>query len=79
MSLAPSWLAEFDNVSKEQLIAGVRRLGIKGVSETALGAEEVSCNVAQMLKDADSGLFISTACPAVVEYVKNMFLIFRLI
>lgn len=77
VSLAPSWVTEFDAISKEQMIAALRRLGFRGVSETALGAEEVSANVAKLLDKASadssssSHLFISTACPAVVEYVSK--------
>lgn len=116
VSLAPSWITEFEGISKEQIIAAIRRLGFKGVSETALGAEEVSSNIANLLrssyqqmqnkksqtqktacseKDEDastertsavredtstgeapqvsaaSSLFISTACPAVVEYINK--------
>ena len=77
VSLAPSWITEFDNLSKEQMIASLRRLGFRGVSETALGAEEVSANVAKLLDETatDSAvknhLFISTACPAVVEYINK--------
>ena len=77
VSLAPSWITEFDNLSKEQMIASLRRLGFRGVSETALGAEEVSANVAKLLDEtatnsaAKNHLFISTACPAVVEYINK--------
>lgn len=71
ISLAPSWITEFEGYSKEQIIAALRRLGFKGVSETALGAEEVSSNIAQLLDSKDKGLFISTACPAVVEYINK--------
>ncbi len=71
ISLAPSWVTEFPEYSAEQLIAAIRRLGIRGVSETALGAEEVSAETARILDKADSGLFISTACPTVVEYVEK--------
>lgn len=77
VSLAPSWITEFDDISKEQMIATLRRLGFRGVSETALGAEEVSANVAKLLdisavdSSSDNHLFISTACPAVVEYVNK--------
>lgn len=122
VSLAPSWITEFEGVSREQMIAGIRRLGFRGVSETALGAEEVSANIAGLLdkaanealqvsaapdmsqtacgeKDEDASaehspertsgvredtstgevpqvsaanrLFISTACPAVVEYINK--------
>lgn len=122
VSLAPSWITEFERVSREQMIAAIRRLGFRGVSETALGAEEVSANIAGLLdkaandalqvsaapdmsqtacgeKDEDASaerspertsgvredtntgeapqvsaanrLFISTACPAVVEYINK--------
>lgn len=71
VSLAPSWISEFDNLSAEQLIAAIRRLGFRGVGETAVGAEEVSSNIAKLLEQAGQGLFISTACPAVVEYIKK--------
>ncbi len=69
VSLAPSWITEFPNWTAEQIIASIRRLGFKGVSETAVGAEEVSANLAKMFKQKSEGLFISTACPAVVEYI----------
>lgn len=122
VSLAPSWITEFEGVSREQMIAAIRRLGFRGVSETALGAEEVSANIAGLVdkaaneapqvsaapdmsqtacgkKDEDAStehspertsgvredtstgeapqvsaanrLFISTACPAVVEYINK--------
>lgn len=75
VSLAPSWVTEFSEFSKDQLIAAIRRLGIKGVSETALGAQEVTATTVEKLKDAvnkkENRLMISTACPAVVEYVEK--------
>ena len=80
VSLAPSWITEFEGVSREQMIAAIRRLGFRGVSETALGAEEVSANIAGLLDKAANEapqvsaadrLFISTACPAVVEYINK--------
>lgn len=80
VSLAPSWITEFEGVSREQMIAAIRRLGFRGVSETALGAEEVSANIADLLDkaaneapqvSAANRLFISTACPAVVEYINK--------
>ena len=69
VSLAPSWITEFPDWSSEQIIASIRRLGFKGVSETAVGAEEVSANLAKLFTQKSEGLFISTACPAVVEYI----------
>lgn len=71
VSLAPSWLVEFDKATQEQMIAGLRRLGFRGVSQTSLGAQEVSAAVAKLLDENKSGLFISTACPSAVEYIKK--------
>ncbi|MEI3581405.1 MAG: [Fe-Fe] hydrogenase large subunit C-terminal domain-containing protein [Alphaproteobacteria bacterium] len=71
VSLAPSWIAEFDGLPAEKMIASLRRLGFRGVGETAAGAEEVSAHIARLLGEKESGLLISTACPAVVEYVRK--------
>ncbi len=71
ISLAPSWIAEFDNTTKEQLLTAIKKLGFAGVSETALGAEEVSAHVADFLADKKEGVFFSTACPAFVEYINK--------
>lgn len=70
VSLAPSWRASFEN-SAEKMIALLKQLGFKDVSETALGAQEVSIKTAQMLNDAKKGLFISSACPVVVDYIRK--------
>ncbi len=71
ISLAPSWVAEFDNVTKEQLLTAIEKLGFAGVSETALGAEEVSAHLADFLADKKEGVYLSTACPAFVEYINK--------
>ncbi len=70
-SLAPSFLAEFKGVSAGQLIRGLKKLGFHGVSETALGAQEVSAHTAELLKKEDVPVLISSACPTVVEYIKK--------
>ncbi len=73
-SLAPSYVAEFDGVSQEQMIHAFRMLGFFGVSETALGAEEVSAHVARLTEqEGASKLFISSACPAVVDLVRTFY------
>lgn len=69
VSLAPSWRASFEN-SAEKMIALLKQLGFKDVSETALGAQEVSIKTAQMLNNTESGLFISSACPVIVDYIR---------
>lgn len=69
VSLAPSWSGVFE-MSPQKMIAVLKRLGFKDVSETALGAQEVSIKTAEMLNDMDKGLWISSACPVIVDYIR---------
>ncbi len=69
VSLAPSWAGVY-NVSKEKMIAALKKLGFAGVSETALGAQEVSIQTAKILNEAQSGLHISSACPVIDDYIR---------
>jgi iron only hydrogenase large subunit-like protein len=82
VSLAPSFVSEFLGLDPAKLIAAIRALGFIAVSETARGADLVARQVAQALHDdaarrddaaADpSGrVFISSACPTIVEYLKK--------
>ncbi len=70
-SLAPSYVAEFRDRDPATIIAALRRRGFYGVSETALGAEEVSAHVADLIDNREPGLWISSACPVVVRYIRN--------
>lgn len=73
VSLAPTFSGVFSNMPKEKLIAILKKLGFKGVSETAIGAQAVSIKTAEMLcNTADSGqkLYISSACPAAVDFIR---------
>lgn len=69
VSLAPSWRAVFEN-SAQKMIAILKRLGFKEVSETALGAQEVSIHDAEVLNNMEKGLLISSACPVIVDYIR---------
>jgi hypothetical protein len=76
VSLAPSFASEFSGCTPQQLAAALKRLGFFAVSETAIGADYVSAGAAADLKEAsetDGGqkLFLSSACPAVVLYLKR--------
>lgn len=77
VSIAPSFSAEFSDFTITQFISALRRLGFWGVSETALGADIVSSELAKYLEDESKKetnqqkLFLSSACPAVVEYIKQ--------
>jgi iron only hydrogenase large subunit-like protein len=70
VSLAPSYLTEFSEIEPGKLITALKTLGFEGVSETALGAEQVSAAVATKM-NSEKKLAISSACPAVVELVKR--------
>lgn len=76
VSLAPSFSSEFFGCSHGQLIAALKKLKFYAVSETAIGADYVSAKLSSVLKDAcgrEDGqkLFLSSACPAVVLYIKR--------
>ena len=70
-SLAPSFVAEFPGVPAGALIHAIRALGFSGVSETALGAQEVTAACAAELARDPSGLTISSACPTAVEFIRK--------
>ncbi len=71
VSLAPSFVSEFPEYSAAALVAAIKKLGFTGVSETALGAEVVTTNTAQFLNEAGPGIYISTACPSAVDYIRK--------
>ena len=70
-AIAPSWRSNYPEISDKQLIKGLKELGFAGVSETALGAELVSSATGKLLDQAQSGIFISSACPAAVDYIRK--------
>jgi iron only hydrogenase large subunit-like protein len=72
VSLAPSFLTEFADVEPANLIAAFKLLGFYGVSETALGAEQISAVLARTLVHAAKPA-ISSACPSVVELIKRYY------
>ena len=55
------------------VIRAVKKLGFYGVSETALGAEQVSGSTATLLQDRTPRVIISTACPVIVNYVRKYY------
>jgi len=72
-SLAPSFVSEFPGVRPGQLIRALKDLGFYAVSETALGAQEVSAACVDLARSSDQKLFISTTCPSVVELIRKYF------
>jgi iron only hydrogenase large subunit-like protein len=70
-SLAPSFVSYFKRYKPEALTAALLKLGFAGVSETALGAQMVSAETAAFLDRANAGIYLSSACPATVDYIKK--------
>ena len=69
-SLAPSFASEFPGIGLERMTAALTRLGFWAVSETAWGADLVAREVATQLQTAPpDAILVSSACPAVVDYI----------
>lgn len=73
VSLAPTFRTEFKGLDSAKLIAAIKSLGFAGVSETALGAQEVSASCAQLLREGENPLWISSACPSVVHLIEQYY------
>jgi len=71
VSLAPSFVTEFPDVKAAQMIGALKKLGFAGVSETALGAQQVSAQAAALLKNNPTRVFASSACPTVVAFLQR--------
>jgi len=77
VSLAPSFVSDLPGWTSETIIAALKKLGFSAVSETALGADFLSAQIARELcsqdltQNSDKPRFmISSACPAIVAYIK---------
>jgi iron only hydrogenase large subunit-like protein len=68
-SLAPSFVAQFPGVRPGQLIHALKKLGFFAVSETALGVQQVSASVLSLMRSEPNRIWISSACPAVVDFI----------
>lgn len=70
-SIAPSFPGYFRGVTIQRLAGALKKLGFSGVSETALGAQIVSASVGNYLAEMPDGVYISSACPAAVQYIQK--------
>jgi iron only hydrogenase large subunit-like protein len=71
VSLAPSFVAQYPGVRPGQLVRALKVLGFFAVSETALGAQEVSASVHALMRSKPNGIWISSACPTVVDFIRK--------
>ncbi len=71
VSLAPSYVTEFPGLKPAQMVGALKSLGFAGVSETALGAQQVSAQAAVLLRENPTRVLASSACPTVVAYLQK--------
>ncbi len=69
--VAPSFPAEFTDISAGKLIAMIRALGFDSVHEVSLGADLVAHAYRKLLEENPDGRYITTPCPAAVSYVRK--------
>ncbi|HYG34132.1 MAG TPA: [Fe-Fe] hydrogenase large subunit C-terminal domain-containing protein [Clostridia bacterium] len=71
VSLAPSFVTDFPELRPGQIIRALKQLGFYGVSETALGAQQVSAQAAAALAAEPDRILFSSACPTVVSFLQK--------
>jgi len=71
VSLAPSFVTEFSGLEPARLLQALTRLGFHGVSETALGAQQVSAQAAALLAAKPDTALFSSACPTIVTWLQK--------
>ena len=69
--VAPSFPAEFQDVSPEQLVGQLKKIGFSFVCEVAFGADIVAYQYKKLVSENSGKRFIATTCPGVVSYVEK--------
>ncbi len=69
--IAPSFPAEFSEVSPEKLAGIIRAIGFDYVCEVAFGADLVAHAYKKLLTENPDNRYIGVTCPAVVNYVEK--------
>lgn len=69
--IAPSFPAEFTEISPEKVVGMLKAIGFEYVCEVAFGADIVAQAYRKLLNDNPEKRFIAVTCPAVVSYVEK--------
>ena len=83
VSLAPSFIANYEGVGVESMRQALKKLGFYDVEETAIGATIVKTEYERMLKEEERDIIITSCChsinlliqkhfPAVLEYLADV-------
>ena len=73
VSLAPSFIANYDGVGIESMTQALQTLGFAGVEETAVGATMVKREYDRMLREDDRDVIISSCCHSVNLLIQKYF------
>ncbi len=70
--IAPSFPAEFTEIEDYRILVGmIRKLGFAKVLEVSFGADMVAKEYSKLLGSNGSKHYISSDCPAIVNYIEN--------
>ena len=73
VSLAPSFIANYEGVGINGMRKALRKLGFYDVEETAVGATMVKTEYERMLKEEDRDIVISSCCHSVNLLIQKYF------
>lgn len=73
VSLAPSFIANYEGVGIASMTAALKKLGFADVEETAIGATMVKTEYERMIKEDNRDIIISTCCHSVNLLVQKYF------
>ncbi len=73
VSLAPSFIANYDGIGFEPMRAALKRLGFADAEETAIGATMVKKEYERMLREDNRDILISSCCHSVNLLIQKYF------
>ena len=73
VSIAPSFIANYDGAGIEDIDRAVKKLGFAGAEETAVGAAIVKKEYDRMLSDGTRDILISSCCQSVNLLIQKYF------
>ena len=73
VSIAPSFVANYDGVGIEAVEEALMKLGFAGVEETAVGATIVKREYERLLQEEGRDVLISSCCPSVNLLIRKHF------
>ena len=73
VSLAPSFIANYEGVGIESMRKALKKLGFFDVEETALGATIVKNEYERMLREEDRDIIISSCCHSINLLIQKYF------